>query len=375
MMKATSIRQNWPEIPEGMTRTEYLRQLELKIQREGYTLTDADGNTLNISAPPKREHPTLEELRNPEFWKNIGSFRDFPSVTKEMFKPPKAAADPVPTRREQTADRLRQRAKGAVAVALPSLVRLPAWPEAVRGVPNCVLRSALFAVIKRGPRSYQQRVSIAALDGIEILFSGPRLDQADLDVWEQCLHLSRRQVLGERVEFGSRDFLRAIGRSGGGKDAEWLKGALTRLQSSVIEVQDGKRAYSGQMILPYTRDDETGRLAVQINHDVVRLYGEDGWTAVEVEQRRALARQPLAQWLHGFYATHARPFALKVETIRDLCGSENAKLFDFRRELKDALAKVSDATGWVMKIDGDDLVQVSKRPTPSQGRHLLRQSK
>ena len=28
--------------------------------------------------------------------------------------------------------------------------RLPAWPEAVRGVPNGVLRSALFGAIKKG---------------------------------------------------------------------------------------------------------------------------------------------------------------------------------------------------------------------------------
>ncbi len=34
------------------------------------------------------------------------------------------------------------------------VIQLPLWPEAVRGVPNSVLRSALFGAIKRGRRAY-----------------------------------------------------------------------------------------------------------------------------------------------------------------------------------------------------------------------------
>ena len=29
----------------------------------------------------------------------------------------------------------------------------------------------------------------------------------------------------------------------------------------------------------------------------------------------------LAQWLHGFYASHAKPFPIKIETLHRLCGS------------------------------------------------------
>ena len=40
---------------------------------------------------------------------------------------------------------------------------LPPWPSAVRGVPNSLLRSALFGAIKRGKRAYQQGVKKPAL--------------------------------------------------------------------------------------------------------------------------------------------------------------------------------------------------------------------
>jgi hypothetical protein len=252
---------------------------------------------------------------------------------------------------------------------------LPAWPEAVRGVPNCVLRSGIFGAIRRGKREYIQAIPIGAPAGIGILFSGPQLDQADLDVWQQCLHIARHQDAGSLIYFGARDFLRSIGRSEGGRNLEWLRNVFRRLASSVVEIDDGRRSYFGPMLQQGARDDQTGEYVIKMNSAIVALFIDDGWTQIEWEQRLALAGQPLAQWLHGFYATHARPFGIQVATLRNLCGSENGQLFGFRRELKEALAKVAQVTGWTLGIDENDLVQVRKRPTPSQGRHLLRNGK
>ena len=261
----------------------------------------------------------------------------------------------------------------AVPAAPPKVVQLPLWPEPVRGVPNSILRSALFGAIKRGRRMFMQREPIASYEGVTILQTGPRLDQADLDVWEQCMHLARTGGLGTRIQFAAHGFLKATGRATGGKDVEWLKGAFARLASSVVEIKDGKRAYFGPMLHHGTRDDETGHYCIEINPAIVSLYGSDGWSAVEFEQRKALKRQPLAQWLHGFYTTHAAPYPIKVETIHRLSGSENKELKGFRRELREALAKLEAATGWTWEIDDSDLVQINKRPTGSQARHLIRQ--
>lgn len=271
-----------------------------------------------------------------------------------------------------------QKARGPVELptvpaAPPKAVQLPLWPEPVRGVPNSILRSALFGAIKRGRRTFMQREPVASYEGVTILQTGPRLDQADLDVWEQCMHLARTGGLGTRIQFAAHGFLKATGRATGGKDVEWLKGAFARLASSVVEIKDGKRAYFGPMLHHGTRDDETGHYCIEINPAIVSLYGSDGWSAVEFEQRKALKRQPLAQWLHGFYTTHAAPYPLKVETIHRLSGSETEQLFHFREKLRKALGAVAEATGWTWEIDDADLVQIHKTPTGSQARHLIRQ--
>lgn len=67
---------------------------------------------------------------------------------------------------------------------MSKVVQLPVWPEAVRTVPNAVLRSALFGAIRRR-RRYMQGELIASVDGVRVLQTGPRLDQVDLDVWEK----------------------------------------------------------------------------------------------------------------------------------------------------------------------------------------------
>lgn len=253
--------------------------------------------------------------------------------------------------------------------------QLPAWPETVRGMPNSVLRSALFGATKRGKRAFQQRVKKASIEGVTVIHTGPQLDQADLDVWEQCLHFARTGGLGTRIEFTAGGFLKAIERGTGKSQHEWLKGAFARLSSSVVEVTDGKRAYFGPMLIGGARDEETGHYVIEMNPKIVSLFGVDGWSSIEFDARRALKKQPLAQWLHGFYASHARPFPMCVETLHRLCGSENKQLAGFRRELRQALDLLTEVTGWTCEIDDGDLVHVAKTGTASQQRHLKKRLK
>ena len=254
-------------------------------------------------------------------------------------------------------------------------ISLDAWPEAVRGIPNPVLRSALFGAIKRGKRAFQQRVKKASVEGVTVIHTGPQLDQADLDVWEQCLHLARTGGLGTRIQFTAGGFLKAIERGVGKSQHEWLKGAFARLSSSVVEVADGKRSYFGPMLIGGARDDETGHYVIEMNPKIVSLFGADGWSSIEFEARRALKRQPLSQWLHGFYSSHARPFPMKVETLHRLCGSEAKLLKHFRAELRDALERMKEVTGWTWNIDDADLVQIAKTGTDSQQRHIMKRLK
>lgn len=251
------------------------------------------------------------------------------------------------------------------------------WPNHIRGVPNAILRSALFGALPKGQRAFQTRVKKASVDGVVVIHTGPQLDQADLDVWQHCLHIARIEGTGTRIYFTASSFLQAIGRGTGKKgdktgktQHEWLKDVLARLSSSAVEVADGKKAYFGPLLHHGVRDDVTDKYVIEINPAIIAIFGTDGWTGVEYQIRKSLQKKQLAQWLHGFYSSHARPFPMKVETLLQLCGSQAKLLKNFRTDLRNALATLAEATGWTCEIDGDDLVCVTKTPALAQRKHL-----
>jgi len=228
-----------------------------------------------------------------------------------------------------------------------------------------------------------QREPIASIAGVTIIYTGPRLDQSDLDVWEGALHLARHTPLGARVAFTERGFLRSIGRGGengkstGKSDREWLKNAFARLSATTVEISQGQYSYAGSLVEEYLRDDSTRRYFLMLNPRMKVMFSRDGYTQVEWRIRQALRGHPLAQWLHGFYSSHADPFPLKVETLHRLCGSEtghgatttsqkNKALLDWRDDsllpalvaLEHASTQAARSFSWEVGADG--LVRVKR---------------
>lgn len=206
--------------------------------------------------------------------------------------------------------------------------QLQLWPEGIRGVPNTLLRSALFGAVGRGPRPYMERKEIASLREIAILYAGQRLTQSDLDAWTGVLHLARCVPLGECIEFSEKGFLRLIGRGGdagrslGKSDRLWLRKVFARLSANTVEVKHGVMEYAGSLIDEYWRDASTGRYSMRLNPKMIRLFGNHSWTGLDWAVRQELTAHPLAQWLHGFYSTHASPYKYRYERIHQLCGSD-----------------------------------------------------
>lgn len=265
--------------------------------------------------------------------------------------------------------RMQQRA--ATAKRGPAeVIQLPLWPEAKRGAPNAVLRSALFPAIQGKGRRYMREELIAVQEGVEIRYTGAQLDQADLDVWEQALHLARQNPLGTQCHFTAHAFLKALGRSTGKKDHKWLKSSLVRLSANAVEITAGRRTYFGSLIEGGVRDEDTGRYVVEINPKLAAFYGRTQWTQIDREQRQQLRGKPLALWLHGFYASHAAPYSLRVAYLHKLSGSQTKQLKHFKQNLTQALRDL-EAAGAIKAFEiQDDLVHVRTVPSPSQRKHL-----
>jgi hypothetical protein len=250
---------------------------------------------------------------------------------------------------------------------------LPIWPEPTRGIPNPVLRGALFAAVQGKNRAVFQRELLACQKGLQIRFTGIQLDQSDLDVWEQALHLARLQPLGTVCEFSVYGFLKALGRKTGKSEHEWLKNSFARLMGCGVELTDQleRKTYGGSL-LEFMRDDQSGRYVVIFNPKILTFY-EGGWTAIDWQDRQLLRGKPLALWLHGYLATHAKPYPIKIETVRSLSGSRNKQIIGFKRSLIAALNELKKIE-FILGFDFEgDNVLINKPPTPSQQRFLFSQ--
>jgi TrfA protein len=242
-----------------------------------------------------------------------------------------------------------------------NIVQLPLWPELTRGVPNGVLRSALFGVIKKGARRYMERERISAIEGIEIRYTGARLDQGDLDVWETVLHIARLQNLGNECRVTAYHILKILGKTDTG-----------------VDVQIKNYGYEGTLIEEVYRDKENREYVIKINKKLRALFEKDQWTAIDWAVRHELNGQPLAQWLHGFYSSHAKPYPYNISKLYELCGSENKSIRGFKQEIKKALLTVKKASekngqNFEYTILGDR-VNVDREPSETQRWHLIKKA-
>ena len=254
------------------------------------------------------------------------------------------------------------------------IIQLPLWAEATRGTPNSFLRGALFAAIQGKEREYIKGQLLATRDGIKIRFTGMQLDQSDLDVWEQAAELARSHPLGNVCYFRFHAFLKALGRSTGKAQHEWLKEVFRRLTASCVEITHGRYTYGGSM-LEFTCDEDTGVYILHLNPKILSMY-KAGWSAIDFETRQKLRRKPLALWLHGYLSSDAESYSTKVETLHRLSGSKTKELRFFKVNLKAAIADLEAATDGRMggSIDGH-LVNFKTQPTPSQARHLAKKGR
>lgn len=273
----------------------------------------------------------------------------------------------------------RDKDKPVQAITRPlSGMKLPPWPEPIRAIPNGFLRSALFGSIGKGKRRYIESARLAALDGLQVIYTGMRLDQGDLDAYESVLHAVRLQELGSQCRVTTYYLLKLLGKTDSGKNRTTLYKRLTRLRATAVEIRQGRHAYIGGLIDEAYKDAETQEWVIVLNPKLRALFAPDQFTMVGWAVRRDLAGQLLAQWLHGFYSSHAKPYPIKIATLHRLCGSETTELWKFRQTLRKALEAVASACtahGEVFRYTlTGEILHIEKKASEAQRRHLLRKA-
>jgi hypothetical protein len=167
-----------------------------------------------------------------------------------------------------------------------------------------------------------------------------------------------------------------LGMTACGKNRDTLHKRVQRLKANSVEVQQGRYMYFGSLLDEGYKDQDTHEYVVVINAKLRLLFDVDQFTQIDWNVRHALTGQPLAQWLHGYYASHAQPYPVKIETLLNLSGSENESTRSSNQKLRkalDALTAASNANAqpFSYEIRGD-LVHVERKASKAQRRHLAK---
>lgn len=257
----------------------------------------------------------------------------------------------------------------ASASQVAHVIQLPLWGEDKRGIPNEVVRSALFnARNKKQQRQHYKDVEIAIIGEGRLTYRGEELRQEDENIWLQIMHLARERPLGEWVEFSPYAMLKTLKWFKTKPSAlhyQRLRESLGRMQATALGVYSKRlgRGCSISLVRKFEWLDEhknpLPQWRVWIEPEMQALFGDVHYSALEWEQRLALPTG-LATWLHGYYASHRAPYPIKLNTIQDGSGITVKETKALKRLVKNALEELR-VVGFLKKgwIEGD-LVYVER---------------
>ena len=186
------------------------------------------------------------------------------------------------------------------------VIYLSTWREDRRGSPNSFLRSALFAAIQGK-------------------------DRADF---------KKKDPLGTECKFTAHEILKYMGLPTGGTQYEQLEIAVRRMTACLVEVETERYIYGKSLIEGFVIDKDTNQYRVKLSRHLIKLFGDNDWTAIDWEQRKQLRNKPLCLKLHDYYSSHDKPFSVGLKFLSDLTGSVNKQKADLKRKVKTALEEL-----------------------------------
>ena len=237
------------------------------------------------------------------------------------------------------------------------------WAETSRGIPNELVRSALFSGIRsEGQHADHLRdVVVFSQSGFTIRYTGYRLDQTHLDIFSEIMHIARGKPEGSKITFTGYELLKGMGRHKGKYEYDWLVKKLQDITAtSVLIEKDGRRLFWTSLLPKGNVDLEKDLYTVEISKELCKLF-DRGFTLIEWEQRAALRRKPLAQHLHLWILSHEKPIPVTIEYLKNLTGSQTKQAKHFKEKVKKALdeiKKVGTISEWI--IDENDKVHIKR---------------
>jgi hypothetical protein len=220
------------------------------------------------------------------------------------------------------------------------VIYLPTCREDRRGSPNSFLRSALFAAIQGKDRANFKKAELFSQQGITITYTGEQLNQEDMTVWLALVDLMKKDPLGTECKFTAHEVLKYMGLPTGGTQYEQLEMSVQRMTACLVRIETEEYIYGRSLIEGFDIDKNTNQYRVQLSRDLIKLFGDNDWTAMNWEQRKQLKNKPLCLKLHDYYSSHEKPLPVSFGFLSSITGSVNKQKAGFKAKVKIALEEL-----------------------------------
>lgn len=199
--------------------------------------------------------------------------------------------------------------------------QLTLWPESERGIPNELVRCAVFSAKNRKERREVYRANaplvVPVIGGGEVIYIGEELRQDDETVWMQLFHLSK-EARSPTIEFTPYSFLKAIKWPIKGASYTRLLTSIRRLASGSLEVYSSRfdKGVNTRLVAKYwySKGAEPWKVRLFDKEDELLFLFDKLYSRLDWETRLALP-EGVTTWLHGFFASHREPYDHKIETL------------------------------------------------------------
>lgn len=251
-------------------------------------------------------------------------------------------------------------------------VYLPSWSDLAVGLPNILLRSALWTAGESSDVCLEN-ATIATLgenkkeeERVGLLYTGRQLTMFDRRVFSCLLeHYAHRPLspggeVASWVQVSFWELAQAMGNAYTLNTHVALRASLLRLEAANLRVRVGHIELPVPRLMEVAFSDGYGtildaelkgsdKLAFRVLEQVANLYGPASWTAVP---KPVLGMKGLRGWVSGFYATHAKAYPVPFKTLHRLSGM-GCRLNDFRTRVCSALDELkSEDTPADMRVAG-----------------------
>jgi hypothetical protein len=226
-------------------------------------------------------------------------------------------------------------------------LEVPNWTSLFRSVPNGFLRSGLFTACSKKARAKYDGHKVASLANYDIRYSGSELRQDDFSVWIALMTRAKSQHLGDKLFFTAYSMLTELEWGVNSLGYKHLRECIERLKHTTLKIESnkGRAAYAGSLIRDYAYDavDPNGKVlwAVRLEPDIAQLFVNETTTFLQWRKRTTLgSHSPLAQWLHGYFASHTECYPVSIAKLHELCESKEAHLRNFKIRVRRSLEQL-----------------------------------